>query len=96
MSRVIKAGRESKADIIVELTGDCPLIDYRIIDKAIEVFVSNKVDYVSNVDVRSYPDGMDVQVFNLETLVDSYERTTTLLEREHVTLNIRRNKARYR
>ena len=96
MGRVIKAGEEYEADIIVELTGDCPLIDPNIIDKAINLFLDNDVEYVSNVDIRSYPDGMDVQVMKLSTLIDSYKNTESALEREHVTLNIRKNKNKYR
>lgn len=96
MGRVIQAGQEHEADIIVELTGDCPLIDPNIIDKAINLFLENDVEYVSNVDIRSYPDGMDVQVMRLDTLIDSYKRTESALEREHVTLNIRKDKGRYR
>tara|TARA_X000000950_G_C13852742_1_gene635251 strand:+ start:799 stop:1536 length:738 start_codon:yes stop_codon:yes gene_type:complete len=96
MGRVIQAGKEYNADIIVELTGDCPMIDPNIIDKAINLFLNYEVEYVSNVDIRSYPDGMDVQVMKLDTLIDSYKRTKSSLEREHVTLNIRRDKKRYR
>ena len=53
----------SKGDYFVRITADCPLIDYEIIDKAINICVKYKYDYVSNTLDRTYPDGLDVEVF---------------------------------
>lgn len=89
MGRVIGAAELCNADIIVEITGDCPIIDPQIIEQAIRVFKFNNADYVSNAHIRSYPDGMDVQVFRLETLKRSAELTNDDLDHEHVTLHIR-------
>ena len=89
MLRVIEAGELINADIIVEITGDCPIIDPEIVEQTIRIFHSNKADYVSNGHIRSYPDGMDTQVFKLETLKHSASMTTDPLDREHVTLHIR-------
>ena len=91
MSRVIGAAESVNADIIVEITGDCPIIDPEIIEQVIRVFKENDVDYVSNAHVRSYPDGMDVQVFPLEVLKRSSVMTSDPLDHEHVTLHIRNN-----
>jgi spore coat polysaccharide biosynthesis protein SpsF len=91
MSRVIGAAESVDADIIVEITGDCPIIDPEIIEQVIRVFRENNVDYVSNAHVRSYPDGMDVQVFPLEVLKRSSVMTSDPLDHEHVTLHIRNN-----
>jgi len=91
MSRVIGAAESVNADIIVEITGDCPIIDPEIIEQVIRVFKENDVDYVSNAHVRSYPDGMDVQVFSLEVLKRSAVMTNDPLDHEHVTLHIRNN-----
>ncbi len=89
MDRVIGAAASVNADIIVEITGDCPIIDPNIIEQVIRTYKYNKVDYVSNVSIRSYPDGMDVQVFSLNTLIKSGKMTNESLDREHVTLYIR-------
>ena len=70
MSRVIGAA-EFRCRVAVEITGDCPLIDPSIVDQVISTFLNNDVEYVSNVDVRSFPDGMDVQAFSLKTLKKS-------------------------
>lgn len=91
MERVIGATDSVNADVIVEITGDCPIIDHEVIDQAIKMFLVHEADYVSNVDIRSYPDGMDVQVFRLDTLKKSASMTTDSLEQEHVTLHIRRH-----
>jgi len=89
MERVIGAADSVNADVVVEITGDCPIIDHEIIDQAIRMFLAHEADYVSNVDIRSYPDGMDVQVVRLDTLKRSASMTTDSLDHEHVTLHIR-------
>ena len=89
MQRVIEAAKHVKADVIVEITGDCPIIDPDIVEQTIRTYMENNADYVSNVVVRSYPDGMDVQVIKLEALIKSSTMTDEVLDREHVSLHIR-------
>ncbi len=89
MRRVIDAAASVNADVVVEITGDCPIIDPEIIEQTIRMFLAHQADYVSNVLVRSYPDGMDTQVFRLDTLERSAQMTNNPLDREHVTLHIR-------
>ena len=91
MARVLSAGEKAEADILVEITGDCPLIDIQITDQVIETYLNHEVDYVSNCHIRSYPDGMDVQVFSLKNLKISASMTQCPLDREHVTLHMRNN-----
>ena len=91
MERVIKAAESISADVVVEVTGDCPIIDPRIVEQSIKIFSKNSADYVSNAHIRSYPDGMDVQIFKLNTLKKSSKMTDKKLDREHVTLHIRNN-----
>ena len=88
MQRVIEAGARANADIIVEITGDCPIIDPQIVEQTIRMFNANEAAYVSNAYVRSYPIGMDTQVFLLETLKRSQSMTMDPLDHEHVTLHI--------
>ena len=89
MNRVIGAAESANADVVVEITGDCPIIDPQIVEQTIRMFNDNLSDYVSNGHVRSYPDGMDTQVFRLETLKRSATMTSDDLDHEHVTLHIR-------
>src|ERR1700740_2639396 len=62
VGRVASAMEEAQADIIVQLTSDFPLIDPEIVDQVIRIYTANQFDHVSNVIIRSYPDGLDVQV----------------------------------
>ena len=91
MGRVIGAAESLKADIIVEITGDCPIIDHQIVEQTIQMFLAHNVDYVSNCHLRGYPIGMDTQVFLLDTLKRSAGMTSDILDHEHVTLHIRNN-----
>lgn len=89
MQRVVDAGAAYDADVIVEVTGDCPIVDPEIVEQTIRMFRANQAEYVSNCGVRSYPDGMEVQVFRLDTLRKSAAMTRAPLDREHVTLHMR-------
>ena len=91
MSRVLNASEMVNGNIIVEITGDCPMIDPNIVEQMINIYLKNSVDYVSNAHIRSYPDGMDVQVFSFDTLKKSSLMTDNAKDREHVTLHIRNN-----
>jgi spore coat polysaccharide biosynthesis protein SpsF (cytidylyltransferase family) len=76
-------------DIIVRLTGDCPLHDATIIDEAIEAFMESECDYLANCINPIYPDGLDVEVFNFRSLKLSYKNAILVSEKEHVTPYIR-------
>lgn len=91
MSRVIGSAESVKTEIIVGITGDCPIIDPMIIEEAIQTFIHNKCDYVNNAVVPGYPGGMNVQVYSLSTLKKSYTMTKEPLDYEHVTSHILRN-----
>ena len=95
MGRVLGAARSVGADTIVELTGDCPVIDPAIIEEVITKYRTTGVDYCANVLERTYPLGMDTQVFATEVLQDAYSRTDDPTDREHVSLFIYRNPALY-
>lgn len=82
----------SDDDIIVRLTGDCPLHDSSIIDESIEAFINTKCDYLANCVNPVYPDGLDVEVFNYKSLKLAYKNATKQSELEHVTPYIRNNK----
>ncbi len=89
MARVIGAAESINTDVIVEITGDCPIIDPSIVEQTIRMYNCHDASYVSNVQIRSYPDGMDTQVFSLEELKRSAAMTHDQLDHEHVSLHIR-------
>ena len=79
----------SDDDIIVRLTGDCPLHDATIIDESIQAFINTSCDYLANCVVPVYPDGLDVEVFNCKALNIAYNNATKKSQLEHVTPYIR-------
>jgi len=85
-----------QADIIVRFTGDCPLIDPKIVDHVIDKHVLTKADYTSNTLVRSFPRGLDVEVFNFSTLASANKHSLKRYEREHVTPYIYENPDRFK
>ncbi len=78
-------------NIVVRITGDCPLIDENVIDKTIELFLSSDIDYCSNTDVPTFPDWLDVEVFTLKSLKEANNNAILPSEREHVTPYIRKH-----
>lgn len=96
MSRVLEAAQFFNVQHIVETTGDCPLIDPEVMDKLIQYYFDNALDYASNNYKRSYPMGMDTQIYATSVLADAYERCTSDEEREHVSLFIYRHPEIYR
>ena len=82
-------------DVIVELTGDCPLIDPAVIDRVVAEYLDNGYDYVSNTLDRSYPVGMDTEVFATDVLADVAAVTDDPADREHVSLYIFRHPETY-
>lgn len=95
LMRVLDAARYYDVDVIVETTGDCPLIDPQAIEDCIQVYREAQVDYVSNVLERSYPIGMDTQVFATAVLADVARRTSDSTDHEHVSLYIYRHPELY-
>lgn len=92
LKRVLDAAKKFKVDIIVRVTSDCPLVDINLVDQYINIFNSNKVDIVGNAKVRSYPDGMDIEVINSKSLLKSYKFATNNYLREHICLTIYKEK----
>ncbi len=95
LQRVLDAATAFEADVIVELTGDCPLIDPGIVEQVIDTYRRAGVDYVSNVLTRSFPMGMETQVFARSILEDVARRTQDKDDHEHVSLFIYRNPQLY-
>lgn len=91
VGRVTTAMERVEADVIVQLTSDCPLIDPQVIDQFVGFFAANEFDHVSNVIVRSYPDGLDVQVASLPILQKCYALCENDKDREHLFYTVRRN-----
>jgi spore coat polysaccharide biosynthesis protein SpsF (cytidylyltransferase family) len=85
LSRYVYISKKNDSDIIVRITGDCPLIDPEIIDLVIKMHMSTDSDYTSNTLTRSYPDGLDVEVFSSIALYGADLYSNNSFMREHVT-----------
>ena len=90
LSRFVKTAENENPDYIVRITSDCPLIDPYYVDQAIELCISGDYDYVS-IDGKSFPDGMDCEVFKYSALLKADKEATLQSEREHVTPYIWKN-----
>ena len=89
LDRYYQAAKNSAADVIVRITGDCPLIDPEIVDRVIAAFLSEDCDYASNTLVCTYPDGLDTEVFSFAALESAWKDGRRVADREHVTPFIR-------
>ena len=68
LERFYNAAKKFKGENIVRVTSDCPLIDPQIVDSVIDNFFLKKVNYASNINPPTFPDGLDVEIFKFETL----------------------------
>jgi spore coat polysaccharide biosynthesis protein SpsF len=96
LGRVLGAAQAHGAELIVETTGDCPLIDPAVLDLVVDQFDAGGVDYCSNTLERTYPRGLDVQAFPTAVLAEVAELTQAPADREHVSLYIYEHPERYR
>ncbi len=85
LDRYYGAARLAKAEIVVRITSDCPLIDPEITDKTIAEFLDAGVDYASNGLQRTYPRGLDTEVMAFDALAKAWRQASKGYEREHVT-----------
>jgi len=91
LSRYVKAAKVFDADVVVRITGDCPLVDSRLVDECISRFRSVGVDYFSNIQPPSYPDGLDIEITTRTALEIAFKLSKQSFDREHVTPFIQRS-----
>lgn len=89
LERYYEAAKGSNADVIVRVTSDCPMIEPRIISEMIDIFVNNNFELVTNASdtakYRTFPRGLDCEVFSFKKLEESYCNASRQDEFEHVT-----------
>src|SRR6266511_25147 len=97
LGRTLSAARSVGARTIVQVTGDCPLLEPSVVEEAIATYLRETPDYVSTVLEReTFPVGLDVEVFSTDLLAEIDELTQDPRDREHVSLYIYRHPERYR
>lgn len=87
LDRHYQVAKMNKADAIVKIPSDCPLIDPGVIDNVISFYIknANKFDYVSNLHPATYPDGNDVEIFSFSSLEKAWKEAKLDYQREHTT-----------
>lgn len=96
LARTLGAARSVAADVVVRVTSDCPLIDPLVCGEVVLGVTLDKADYSSNVERRSYPQGLDCEAFTISALIMADRQTTARYDREHVTPYMRRPVAGFR
>jgi glutamate-1-semialdehyde 2,1-aminomutase len=89
LDRYYQVAKAEKADFVVRITGDCPLIDPQLVDDVINHMQLKKLDYVSNTILPTYPDGLDTEVFSFDSLEKAWLKAVKPFDREHVTSYIK-------
>ena len=89
LNRFYESAKSVGADVIVRITGDCPLVDPTLVDECIRSYKDSDVDYFSNIDPATYPDGLDIEVMSFESIERANNETDSEFDREHVTPYIR-------
>ena len=92
LKRFFDVSKIYKAKSIIRITGDCPLIEPKIVDRVIKLFEKNQVDYCSNINPRTFPKGLDVEVFTQKALEYSLKKAKKINDFEHVTTIMRKSK----
>jgi len=85
LNRYYKCAKKFSSKNILRITGDCPLVDPKLIDKLAKIFLKNKFDYVSNVEERTFPTGMDIEIFTFKSLEIANSNVISNHDKEHVT-----------
>lgn len=89
LDRYFQAATAVGARTVVRITADCPFIDPDIVERVVQKFHDSGCDYASNVEVVTFPDGLDTEVFSWEALERAWHEATRPSDREHVTAYIR-------
>lgn len=94
LDRYYQCAKRYQPEHVVRITGDCPVIDWRVVDEAIEKHLSEGNDYTATSE--EYPDGLDTEVIRFFALSRAWKESRLSSEREHVTLYVRNHAAEFR
>ena len=85
LDRYYKAAKYFSANNIIRITSDCPFIDIEVLEKMMTNFEQNNFDYYSNINPRTFPKGLDIEIFKFNVLKKAWKNAKTDFEKEHVT-----------
>lgn len=95
LGRFLLAAHEHRADVVVRITADCPLVDPDVVDEVARRRAEQGAEYAGNVAPATYPDGYDVEVMTIACLERLDREAVAPYEREHVTARIREHPGEY-
>ena len=85
LSRYYNVAKKYKANHIIRITGDCPLLDPELVNDVITHHLESNADYTSNTDFPTFPDGLDTEIFSYNALSHTYKNADSAYDKEHVT-----------
>ncbi len=94
LGRYYQCAKTYQPEHVVRITGDCPVIDWRVVDAVIEKHLAEGNDYTSTSE--EYPDGLDTEIVRFSALEQAWKDARMSSEREHVTLYIRNHADQFR
>lgn len=96
LDRYYQAAKIYSPKIVVRITADDPFKDFRMLDEMLTVMEAQHLDFISNNNPPSFPEGMDIEIMTFATLERAAHEAREPLEREHVTQYIYRNKDQFK
>jgi spore coat polysaccharide biosynthesis protein SpsF (cytidylyltransferase family) len=96
LERYYQCAKKFNADPIIRITGDCPLIDPKIIEDLLKYYSSHDFNYVTNTNPPTYPDGLDIEIFSFSILETIRKKVEFISEREHVTSYIKKHPTNFK
>ncbi len=87
LSRYYETAKNNALDVIVRVTSDCPLVNGELLKKGVELYLQKDDEslYLSNTVIRSYPRGLDFEIFSFRLLEEAAQNAQNNFQREHVT-----------
>src|SRR5262249_41168521 len=95
LDRYYRAAKAAKAEVVLRVTADCPLLDPELAGRVLAALLSGSADYASNVCPATFPDGLDCEAFRFKALAAAWKEARLKSEREHVTPFLRNHPARF-
>ena len=94
LDRYFQAATSANADIVVRITGDCPLVDPALVDAVIDALEGQGTDYASNIEPPTFPDGLDVEAVRMDALARAWREATAADDREPSGVALLKNQPR--
>ena len=84
VGRIYECAINNKSDIIVQICGDCPLIDYRFVDNCIVTYLNFNYDMVTNAISKTFPNGLETNILSTQLLRSINKKNLNPKYREHL------------